>query len=63
MLIQPLKGLAIKALIENAGMIQPKCCCPPKNFKKFDNSGKMMLNERKKLIAPKHIIQNTLGYL
>ena len=60
--IQPLKGLANNALIEKAGMIQPKCFCPPSDLRKFDNSGKMMLNDKKKKSAPPHIIQNSFGY-
>ena len=60
--IHPLKGRATSALKEKAGMIHPTYSAPPLERKACANSGRMMLNERKKLIAPKHIIQNTLGY-
>ena len=59
--IHPLKGLAISALIENAGIIHPKYSLPFNLLRKSDNSGKTILNDKKKKSAPQHIIQKCFG--
>lgn len=59
--IQPLKGRAINALNENAGMIHPTYSPPPRDRNSAASSGKIKLKDKKKLIAPTHMIQNDLG--
>lgn len=61
--IQPLNGRAINALNENAGIIHPTQSAPPRLRNSAFNSGRMRLKDRKKLIAPVHMIQKDLGYL
>lgn len=61
--IHPLNGRAISALKENAGIIHPTNSAPPLLRNSSFNSGRMRLKDKKKLIAPMHIIQKDLGYL
>jgi hypothetical protein len=59
--IHPLNGRATNALIENAGIIHPTYSAPPRTRNSEANSGNMRLNDKKKLIAPVHIIQKDVG--
>jgi hypothetical protein len=57
----PLSGLAIKALAEKAGIIQPKYLSPPTSLSIVGSSGITRLKEKKKSNAATQSLKNSGG--